>query len=1270
MKKRHLILVLLIYVTSVIAYGQQITLIDFGATNSSTTSPNYWNNFSSLTDGGSLALKDNTGTSTGVNMVNTKAFSFTFASGTNAPTAPASNVFPNTATVDGVYRSDNVKPILTFSNLDPTKRYTFDIFASRTSSTSNRTTLYTVTGSTVASASLDASNNTGNYVTVASIAPNVSTSSITLQVELGSGNTAFVYYLNAVRITAIAPPTASYTSVVSDKDVTFTNTSTNATSYSWDFGDGTSSTSASPVHTYSNYGTYSVVLSATNVAGTVTSTQSINISASVQPTSSYTYAVSDKDVTFTNTSTNATSYSWDFGDGTSSTSTNPVHTYSSYGDYSVVLSAINASGTVTSTQSFTLAALVQPTSSYTYAISDKTITFTNNSTNATSYSWDFGDGSSSTSISPSHTYTSYGTYSVVLTSTNTNGSVGSTQSITLVAPPIADFTYTSTGLTVDLTNTSSNATSYSWNFGDGNTSTSTSPSHTYASAGTYTVVLTATGTGGSNQKSSDITVTAPSSSSPSVLLDFGGTSTPTGNWNNIQGFSSATPVSLIDELGASTTFSLTINKAFGGINYAGTTSPTGNALSTFGASSGNSTSDSFFSAGNSISSGFILSGLDATKVYSFDIFASRTPVSDNREAKYTLTGQNTAFATLNAANNTANVATISEIVPDATGKITFLMEKGANNTESTNGYIYLGAIKISSTASLASPTASYTYSASGLTVAFTNTSTNSSSYSWNFGDGSATSTATSPSHVYVASGSYTVVLTATNNNGIVTYSQYISVVAGTAPIPAFTYSVTDKTVTFTNTSSNSTNYSWDFGDGTSASTATSPTHTYSTLGNFTVQLTATNANGSVSTSKSINIIAVPSGGTTKRILFLSNSYIYTTNPMNIADILVNIANSAGDAVVYDKIVGSGWSLLNHVNNPPSMDAIRQGNWDFVSMNEYSHKSSFSPAIFATETFPYAKILNDTINKYNPCGETIFYQTWGYKQGDDTYCPYDPGVCTYEQMDDRAQVNYMSLGLNLDAIVNPVAAVRRLFRTNYPSVELYSDIYGHPTAAGSYISACCFYTTMFRKDPTLISYNYPEATDGTIDATVAANIRATVKSVLYDNLMTYYIGKYDLKSDFSFVSSGKNVTFTNLSKNANSYEWDFGDGTTSTDANPVHNYNSNGTYSAKLTANKCNSSDLNTQSIALITTKSMNEIALNDAVICYPNPVNNILHLTTKYVSSEKQIKIVDALGRVVFLNNRVTGSTVDIDFSHILSGVYFLSVGVDGKIINKVVVKK
>jgi PKD repeat protein len=81
--------------------------------------------------------------------------------------------------------------------------------------------------------------------------------------------------------------------------------------------------------------------------------------------------------------------------------------------------------------------------------------------------------------------------------------------------PVANFTYTTSGLTANFTDTSTDAqnniTSRSWNFGDGTTSTATNPSHTYTSAGTRTVTETVTDAGGlSSTKSVSVTVSSTS----------------------------------------------------------------------------------------------------------------------------------------------------------------------------------------------------------------------------------------------------------------------------------------------------------------------------------------------------------------------------------------------------------------------------------------------------------------------------------------------------------------------------------------------------------------------------------------------------------------------------------------------------------------------------------------------------------------------------------------------------------------------------------------
>lgn len=66
-------------------------------------------------------------------------------------------------------------------------------------------------------------------------------------------------------------PTAAFDYEADGLEVTFTNKSTNATSFSWDFGDGETSTDQNPVHTYDAYGVYTVKLSATGDGGTATS---------------------------------------------------------------------------------------------------------------------------------------------------------------------------------------------------------------------------------------------------------------------------------------------------------------------------------------------------------------------------------------------------------------------------------------------------------------------------------------------------------------------------------------------------------------------------------------------------------------------------------------------------------------------------------------------------------------------------------------------------------------------------------------------------------------------------------------------------------------------------------------------------------------------------------------------------------------------------------------------------------------------------------------
>ncbi len=149
-----------------------------------------------------------------------------------------------------------------------------------------------------------------------------------------------------------------------------------------------------------------------------------------------------------------------------------------------------------------------------------------------------------------------------------------------------------------------------------------------------------------------------------------------------------------------------------------------------------------------------------------------------------------------------------------------------------------------------------------LNVTFTDASSNSpTSWSWTFGD-SNSATAQNPSHTYSSAGTYTVALTATNvqGNNTCTKANYITASTGSAPVANFsgnpTSGLAPLSVTFTDSSTNTpTAWSWNFGDS-NTSTVQNPSHTYSAAGNYTVALTATNAYGNNTNTKTNYISAL------------------------------------------------------------------------------------------------------------------------------------------------------------------------------------------------------------------------------------------------------------------------------------------------------------------------------------------------------------------------------------------------------------------------------
>ena len=159
---------------------------------------------------------------------------------------------------------------------------------------------------------------------------------------------------------ATAGPTAAFSgtplSGPAPLSVDFTDASTGSpTTWSWDFGDGDTSTDQNPTHVFTSPGTYTVALTVTNDDGSDTETKVDYITALGPPVADFsgtptscTVALS---VDFTDLSTNSPdTWFWDFGDGGSSTSQNPTHVYNYIGTYTVTLTATSSAGATAETK--------------------------------------------------------------------------------------------------------------------------------------------------------------------------------------------------------------------------------------------------------------------------------------------------------------------------------------------------------------------------------------------------------------------------------------------------------------------------------------------------------------------------------------------------------------------------------------------------------------------------------------------------------------------------------------------------------------------------------------------------------------------------------------------------------------------------------------------------------------------------------------------------------------------------------------------------------
>ncbi|MEO7082278.1 MAG: PKD domain-containing protein, partial [Flavobacteriales bacterium] len=291
----------------------------------------------------------------------------------------------------------------------------------------------------------------------------------------------------------------------------FTNESTGASSWSWDFGNTMTSADQSPDHIYTTAGSYTATLTASSAAG-CTNTISHDVTVWAGPTVGFDLSPFEGcgplEVLLDNQSFgDGVTYDWDLGDGTGSTLEQPgQNTYAATltGDatYTIVLTATNYCGSVDSMRTVTVhpspTAIFGP--DFDFGCSPWPVTFSNVTIGqADNYFWDFGDGLTSTTTDSLVQHTYYAgaedtTYTITLVATNDCGSDTANYTITTLPNTITAFfnTDTTSGcapLTVNFTQYSIGVTNWHWNLGNGEVSTDADITTTYDTAGTYTATL-------------------------------------------------------------------------------------------------------------------------------------------------------------------------------------------------------------------------------------------------------------------------------------------------------------------------------------------------------------------------------------------------------------------------------------------------------------------------------------------------------------------------------------------------------------------------------------------------------------------------------------------------------------------------------------------------------------------------------------------------------------------------------------------------------------
>ncbi len=628
--------------------------------------------------------------------------------------------------------------------------------------------------------------------------------------------------------------------------IRFTNRSAGAENYRWIFGDGNTSDSINPQHTYSNAGSYSVTLIAFNKNGcadTLIRNDLIQLGPpKILGIEDIPYeGCAPKTLTFRPiliSPDSITSYKWNFGDGATSADSVPAHTYTQVGIYTVTLTIATSKGCSDSITIINAVSLGQkPNANFAAAplqsCAGSLIQFSDSSTGSiTDWLWIFGDGGQSEEQNPKYQYTDTGYFPVTLIVSE----YGCKDTLVrdkyvYLKPPVARFgtvDHCSRPYDYDFVDSSINAETWLWNFGDNTTDNTPSPQHVYKDTGTYPISLQVTNGACSYTKYDTIKVVDenPSFSYKPLQTNF-------CKYDSIEFFATRyNPAN--------------IKSFYWDFNDGTTIGPDGYFDTAY---------HYYSSAGN------YLPQLVVRDIHNC-LDTINAPVSMK------IYGPAAAFSNINGSCLANSINFNDASTSDGANAITEWIWNYGDSSKAdtltappfTHSYLKTGTYSVSlkvtdangcydtinniNAVEITQPVAGFfadSLSCSGSILQFSDSSFGDQiNYDWDFGDGTMASSA-APQHIYKNEGLYNVKLIVTDKNGCIdslTKPGYIKV---SDPVAAFAladtlFSCPPASISPQNSSQNFSSVSWDFGDGNTSSEL-NPVHYFTTAGNYDVKLT-------------------------------------------------------------------------------------------------------------------------------------------------------------------------------------------------------------------------------------------------------------------------------------------------------------------------------------------------------------------------------------------------------------------------------------------------